>query len=138
MIRRRRHRNQATALMITPMIDMFTVILIFLIINFSPEASKIKRSTKIELPQTEKQLEEVAKLQIEISHSDLRLNGEVLGSLASDKLEATYASLRSKISKGSEKALLMADQGLDYKFIDRTVATLAAEGIGQIYFLTEK
>lgn len=145
-LRKRPEIKVTAGLMLTPMLDVLTVVLIFLILNFSPERAQLNTGDNIQLPNAELQLENVPQVKIEITADALKLNGSVVEGLNPQTAEpAAWAGLKEKIhatqlpSEASNEAvpvLLIADRGLDYDHVDRTVARLASLGYGDIYFLT--
>lgn len=138
----RKHRLTTPALMITPMIDMFTVLLIFLIVSYAPEQSRIKKSEHIQLPKSKLDLSKVPQIQIEVSTDYISLNGQKVEGLNPSSSEGSSwknlgTSLKS-LSRSDEPVLLMADKETSYRLVDLTVAHLAAAGFSEVYFLTEK
>lgn len=141
-MKRRQRRVEATSLMITPMIDMFTVMLIFLIVSYAPEQSRIKKSDNIRLPKSKLELAKVPHIQIEVGSDYLSLNGQKLEGLnpSSDKRSVWKilgTSLKS-LERSDEPVLVMADKETSYRAVDLAVAHLAAAGFSEVYFLTEK
>lgn len=127
--------------MITPMIDMFTVILIFLIVSYAPEQSKIKISDQIEVPKSSIKLKSVPKLQIEVTDSYIMINGEAVAGLdpkqASVQQWQSFSSRVDKIKTKEEAVLVLADKTTNFAHVDRAVAHLAKAGFSEVYFLTE-
>ena len=143
MKRRRRVNIKMTmGLTLVPMLDMMTVVLIFLIVNFSPDKANVKKEDQLILPKAELNMRDVPKIQIEITKNELKVNGTALEGL--NPFEATkeaWAILKAKldeISPESQPVLLVADKGTEYIFVDRTVAHLAAAGFSDVYLLTER
>lgn len=139
---KRRSRSKVTGLMITPMIDMFTVILIFLIVSYAPDEARIKKSEDIVLPKSELQISKMPKIQIEISDSDIKLNGsQVQGIKPNESNLKAWAILKDALDKDfkdkRQPVLLIADKDTAYAHIDRTVGFVAAAGFSEVYFLTE-
>jgi biopolymer transport protein ExbD len=134
------------------MLDMLTVVLIFLIVNFSPEKAGIKHSAEIQLPKSDMNINDVPRIHLELTRQEIKLNGAMVeglspnmpdASLAWDalrlKLDEFTAALRSAPEAASAKAepiLLIADKETPYEFVDRTVAHLAAGGYSEVYLLT--
>lgn len=138
----RRRFSDSTNLMITPMIDMFTVILIFLIVSYAPEQTRIKKSSGLSLPKTSLDIEKVPQIQIELNSTAISLNGspiEGLNPSSSDKkLWSKFQNQLDALNRSDEPVLVMADKELPYQAIDKAVAHLAAAGFSEVYFLTEK
>jgi biopolymer transport protein ExbD len=145
-IRRREQLKVSSSLMLTPMLDMLTVVLIFLIVNFSPEKAAIRQSKDITLPPAETQLAEIPKIQLELAKDYIKLNGENLEGLnpSLGDNHASWENLNKKLDEknGSaekkESILLIADRDTPYEFVDRTVAHLASHGYSDVYLLTQQ
>lgn len=140
---RRRQRPAAATLNITPILDIFTVMLIFLIASYSPEEARIKKSAQLELPKSTMSLSHVPKIQVEVTDDYVKVNGrEVEGVDPKMDKNLMWMKVREKVKsvskKENEPILLMADKATTFKHVDRTVAHLAAAGFGEIYFLTER
>lgn len=138
----RRRFSDSTNLMITPMIDMFTVILIFLIVSYAPEQTRIKKSSGLSLPKTSLDIEKVPQIQIELNASAISLNGSPIEGLRPSSLDkklwSRFQTQLDALNRSNEPVLVMADKELPYQAIDKTVAHLAAAGFSEVYFLTEK
>jgi len=148
-MRRNRQRIKPASLLITPMIDMFTVILIFLIASYSPEASKVKKSEQIRLPKSSLTLNKAPRLQLEVTPSYVQLNGEkVAGLNPQDPQSQNWSALKTQLvaaaqfdDKGKlkdEPILVMADKSTSYEFVERTISYVASSGFSEVYFLTEQ
>lgn len=139
------HRN-STALTLTPMLDMLTVVLIFLIVNFSPEKAALQgeRAPEVQLPNSAIDLQELPKIQIEVKADSVKLNGKRLEGLSpKEASNETWLLLKSALDQinleSHEKTiLLVADKDAPYELIDHTVAHLATFGYGDITLLTHK
>lgn len=129
----------SASLMITPMIDMFTVILIFLIVSYAPEQSRIQKSEQIELPQEDFKLSRLPTLQVEVTETYVSMNGvriELNNPQAWGQVEAQLQEF--KRDSRETAGLLIADQSTPYRLIDRTIGHLSASGFSEIYFLTQE
>ncbi len=142
-IRRRGQVKITVGLMLTPMLDMLTVVLIFLILNFSPEKSAITTSQNLKLPKSEMQIAEVPKVKLEVTPDAIILNGSAVAGLSPTSTDSeAWSTLKTRLNEMSsgntnEPVLLMADRVTDYDHVDRTVARLASMGYSDIYLLTE-
>lgn len=137
--KRRMRRRSDVGLLITPMIDMFTVILIFLVVSYSPEASRIQKSAEIELPRSQATLSKLPQLQVEVSDQYVIINGEKIVNQGDQMWTLVQERLdRFRDSNPERSGLIISDQKTAYKWIDRTVAHMSASGISQVYFLTQE
>ncbi len=141
--RRRESTAMGSSLMLTPMLDVLTVVLIFLILNFSPDKNKVEVSDSLVLPKAEMELKEVPKLRVEVTQESIRINGKIVEGLtaqSTDKSlwEAVKVKMRSIVGEDSNvPVLLVADAETPYDHVDRTVARLASIGFGDVYLLTQ-
>lgn len=140
--KRNRHRSQSqSTLMITPMIDMFTVILIFLIVSYAPEQSKIKVSENITVPKSPLKLKKVPQVQVEVTENYIMINGERLQSLKPSQAQLSdwkvFKDRLSDMKQKDEAVLVMADKSTNFAHVDRAIAHLASAGFSEVYFLTE-
>ena len=85
---RKRKKAQFTPpkLMLTSMMDMFTIILIFLLFSFSSDSESIKNMRDLELPVSSAQVDYSDSIRIVLSSADLKLNGEALALLDKEKI----------------------------------------------------
>lgn len=153
-LRRREPFKVSSSLMLTPMLDMLTVVLIFLIVNFSPDRAGIKESANIQLPKSELHLTEVPKIQLELAKDYIKINGEnIEGVNPSVEAAASWEGLGKKLQELSSTSpanaesnqptkkdpiLLIADRDTPYEFVDRTVAHLASQGYSEVFLLTHQ
>ncbi|MDB5037597.1 MAG: aglS [Bacteriovoracaceae bacterium] len=137
----------SSTLMLTPMLDMLTVVLIFLIVNFSPEKAAIKPSANIQLPEAELNLNEVPRIHIELAKDHVMLNGQTLAGLLPDSQDSqAWNILKIKLEELTKESkdqkpqpiLLIADKDAPYQFVDSAVAHLAAGGYSEVYLLTSQ
>lgn len=145
-MRLRRHRVNMTmgsSLMLTPMLDVLTVVLIFLILNFSPEKSQIQLSENIQLPKAEAKLTTIPRIRLEITPTAIKVNGDAIEGLTARSTDrAQWEKLKAKLKEmgddsHQEGILLVADGETPYDDIDRSVARLAALGFSDVYLLTQ-
>lgn len=152
MILRRRPRA-TPKLMLTPMLDMFLLILIYLILNFSPDTSHAKQSRGIHLPKTEVSSKKLPHIQVEVTPATVKVNGSALEGLTpesaspeawlilSTKLKEISGMAKVKNTETAafqERILVVSDKDTPYGLIDKAVSQMAAAGFSQIYFLAEE
>ncbi len=142
MKQRRQHRYnyKFNKMMLTPMIDVFTVILIFLLINHSIDKSELEQNIQVKLPESEVLLSDLPRIRIEITDNQLRLNGKELEGYVPSNPK-TWNILRASLqdlSPKPEPVLIISDKETSYRYVDRTISQLAAAGFSEVYFLTEK
>ncbi len=142
--------DRAPRLILVPFLDMFTTILIFLIVCFSPQESKIKKTTSMQLPASKARfLEQLSKVQVEVTGSQVKVNGKAIDGLTPTAGDAAawqkfktlvieaYGDKEVLADKGKQPIILMADKNAEFGLVDNVVAHLANIGFGAVYFLTE-
>ena len=80
-LKNRSKRFSPPKLMLTSMMDMFTITLIFLLFSFSEESNKLQITKDLELPNSSAQTSYSDSIQIVLSKKELRLNDEVVAVL---------------------------------------------------------
>ncbi len=73
-------------LMITSMMDMFTIILIFLLFSFSDSPEKIQLKKDLELPHSSAEEDYNDSLRLILSQGNLILDGEVLATVSGENI----------------------------------------------------
>jgi len=138
-----RFKAKNPTIMLTPMLDMFTMILIFLITAYAPEETKIKKSENIHLPMSMAKLTKIPHIQIEVTKDYVKVNGtSVTGLIPETGNSESWSVLKAHLSQldkaeKKEPVLLLADKETSFRWIDRTVAYVAAAGYGSVYLVTE-
>ena len=150
-----RNKDSSTfSLQITSMIDMFTIILVFLLKSYSASSVDISPSKNLNLPASSSQQmpEEALKLMVtkeaiyvddkEVMRFDIR-------QIASDKevaLKPLYDALNLQALKSKDiaaknsavkfdgKIIMQADQTLNYKFLKKVMYTSALAGYSDFKF----
>ena len=142
-------------LMLTSMMDMFTIILIFLLFSFSENPESLTLGKNLELPHSSAQLGYQKTIQIVLSKDELSLDGEVMAEvrnrrivgLPSDDLTSSTLYQRLK-TKRSEQALaspegqtgapphilFLCDQSYAFKTINNVIKTAGMAGYPNFQF----
>ena len=145
-------------LMITSMMDMFTIILIFLLFQFSEKPETIHMLQDIELPQSTAKMDHTETIKLVLTQKGLHINddliarvrkGRVIGldaqnlkaSVLYQLLEKQYAKAlkKSDEKRPKEHILLLCDKRHSFKTINDIVKTAALAGYPNFQFgvLTE-
>ena len=74
-------------LMLTSMMDMFTIILIFLLFSFSESPEKIKLGEDLQLPRSTAEVKYQQALKIILTKTELRINDEVMAKVNHEEIE---------------------------------------------------
>jgi biopolymer transport protein ExbD len=142
-------------LMLTSMMDMFTIILIFLLFSFSETPETLRLNKDIELPHSTVQAGYQKTIEIVLSKNELSLDGEVMAEvhnrrivgLAPDDLtsSALYQRLKTKRSEQTAAVsdghageaphiLFLCDQSYSFKTINNVIKTAGMAGYPNFQF----
>ena len=127
---------------LTPFLDVMTVLLVFLIVSFSPEESKIQTSAEIILPESAHTLKSVPNVKVEITDQMIKVNNQVVEGLSPVTADAaSWEKFKERLlpyeNEKKGPVLLVADRNTSYRSVDRAAAFLAASGFGELYLLTD-
>ncbi len=87
---RRNRSKKPPSLVITPLLDMFTIILIFLIVSFSAEDYDFKLDETVALPTSSSRTTFKPSISVAISKSGVLVEGEKVVALTDGKAAAEY------------------------------------------------
>lgn len=151
--KRRRSKFSPPKLMLTSMMDMFTIILIFLLCSFSDEPIALDGVKELELPKSSAELNYSDSIRIVLSKEQLKLNNDVMGEVDKEaivgldpdnlKESSLYRQLRalydeSKTSEGEETepkhVLFVCDKGHSFKTINMVIKTAGLAGYPNFQF----
>jgi biopolymer transport protein ExbD len=142
-------------LMLTSMMDMFTIILIFLLFSFSTNPETFKLDKDLELPHSSAELGYQKTIQIVLSKNELRLNDEVmaevrghsiLGLSPDDPASSTlYRRLKAKRAEQTARVaddatgqaphiLFLCDKSHSFKTINSVIKAAGMAGYPNFQF----
>lgn len=142
-------------LMLTSMMDMFTIILIFLLFSFSENPETLKLDTDLELPHSSAELGYQKTIKIVLSKKELRLNDEVMAEvknhqivgLTADDLTTSTLYQRLKAKRAEQTAsppdvenreaphiLFLCDQAHSFKTLNTVIKTAGMAGYPNFQF----
>ncbi len=145
--KKRRHNSAAATLNLTPMIDMMTILLVFLIKNYSTDPSYLTNTQSIALSQTTSDTGAPDKPVIIIGKDGVLLDGQTLISFQSGVPSKAY--LNSKVipelmdalelKKASDAdfsgtLILQADKSISYTTLKPVLRTAGVAGFTDIKF----
>ena len=144
-------------LMITSMMDMFTIILIFLLFQFSEKPETIHMMEDIELPKSTAKMDHTETIKLVLTQTSLHINddfiarvrkGRVIGldaqnpraSVLYQRLEkqSTKAVRKSDEEQPKDHILLLCDKRHSFKTINDIVKTAALAGYPNFQFAVLK
>jgi biopolymer transport protein ExbD len=133
--------GSAPVMMLTPFMDVLTVLLIYLIVTFSPEDAQIQVSSTVQLPESELMLKGVPGLKLEITDKNVLVNGKAVPQL--NPLQAQdWATLQTHLQAmpvtEDKRVLVVSDRSTTFRILDNAFAAVVAAGYSDIYLLTEK
>jgi len=153
--KRQSQRFVPPKLMLTSMMDMFTIILIFLLFSFSENPETLKLNTDLELPHSSAELGYQKTIKILLSKKELLLNDEVMAEvrnrqiigLVADDLTSSTLYQRLKAKRAEQTAsppdsenreaphiLFLCDQGHSFKIINNVIKTAGMAGYPNFQF----
>jgi biopolymer transport protein ExbD len=155
--RRRSKAFVPPKLQITAMMDMFTIVLIFLLFSFSSEPDKLVLDKELELPKSIAKMSYKETIKLVLSQNSLKLedrvvaklnHGKIIG-LNRNKLKDSYLykelstywkeKERVKAVETAEKQILfLCDKRLPFKTINSIVKTAALAGFPNFQFAVLK
>lgn len=151
MIKRRKKKVVKThSVQLTALVDAFTILLVFFLVQFSNTTDKIKQEKNVELPITSysQPITTETLIPVAISANEVLLDDIVIAKLSrgkfvradlsrkdSDFVETIYQNL-SKQEDFKEKSehtwVLQPDKAVPYKTLKKIIYTLAISGITDI------
>ena len=156
-MRQRAKKFAPPKLMITSMMDMFTIILIFLLFQFSEKPETIHMMKDIELPKSTAKMDHTETIQLVLTQNSLHINdnliarvkkGRVIGldpqnpkaSVLYQRLEKQFAQTvkTSDETKPKDHILLLCDKRHSFKTINDIVKTAALAGYPNFQFAVLK
>ncbi|MBN2297791.1 MAG: biopolymer transporter ExbD [Deltaproteobacteria bacterium] len=153
--RSRRNRTQfiPPKLQITSMMDMFTIILIFLLFSFSNDIQAIKIDKDIQLPKSSAQTDYSDTLRLVVSQDKLWLGDEIVDRIEDGKIIGlsqinvqdsnlyqklcTYREKTLHGGKGEAKSnqiLFLCDRRLSFRTINNVIKTASMAGFPNFQF----
>jgi len=124
------------------MMDMLTIILIFLLLNLAPDYAVSKVSDNLDLPKAAQGKEAIGAHRISISRTSLELDDVPVAPIVDGKVtDASLVLFRSALAERfeaggdtPEPVVLLADQSLPYDTVDRVVRAAGEAGFPDFNF----
>lgn len=130
---------------LTSLIDVMTILLVFLLKNFSVEGELITPSKDLELPQSSIEKKAEPMFSVQISKNDLLVNGKPVVKVTSfaeaDSLMIPdfYEAISSYVgSSKSQSVMIEADRELPFNVIKRVMYTCSKAGMKDFSVLVVK
>jgi biopolymer transport protein ExbD len=151
--KRRKKQFIPPKLQITSMMDMFTIILIFLLFSFSDKPETMKIDKDLELPVSNAKLDYNENIKLVLSQNSLYLGDEMIARIQDGKIEGLNPSslMESRLYKelktfreekktddqetGKEESILfLCDKRLSFKTINNIIKTAGLAGYPNFQF----
>jgi biopolymer transport protein ExbD len=129
---------------LTSLVDILTVLIIFLIHSFSAEGSQVNPVNDINLPYSTNKNNAKSMSSIEINHKTIRINGEYLISVSaiqnSDSMMITelYTKLKSDpliVNKSTKEIMIQADKTIEFEIVKKIMYTCSKAGFPEFTIL---
>lgn len=107
------------AVQITSMMDMFTIIIIFLLFSFSSDPNQIQLDKDIRLPESTAQLEYKKGTKLVLTRTSLKLGDKTLATIEGDKVvglnpdDLKASSLYSQLKMHRDEIQMKEKEGID-------------------------
>ena len=147
--RQRQKKGKAAGLNLVSLMDIFTILVFFLMVN-SSEVEVLQTSSEIELPDSTSEQRPENKLVISVSSEDLIVQGrpvakinEIVGDqepvIAGLQTELEYqAERRGEIPEGGHEITVMGDKEVPYWLLKRILYTCQTTDFAQISLAVNK
>ena len=150
MFRRKKKKSSEVVIQLTALVDAFTILVVFFLVQFSTTPENIELTEKINLPVTENAYatEELENISVVINSDYIQVGGTKLLNLQAGKIASSLmheddsefiSGLHDKITKDEELSekkelqwVLLADEKVPYETIKKTIYTLAISGFTKI------
>lgn len=152
-VARRKRKDEVMKIMITSLMDMFTIILVFLLFSFSSQDQSFVLEKDLVLPKSTSQEDLKVAINIALTRNELKVEGNViakvsegkiLGALKGDKIVPLYnflqrfRSLQDEAKKAETIVLLQSDKEFKYATVKKIMKTAAMAGYPNFRFAVLK
>lgn len=124
MRRQRKALIQESKINLTAMIDMLSVILIFLLVCFAFQKSGGLRAVHVTLPTTTEAIQTIDRHTVTLTANQLLLDDQIVAEFKTSPAEIsqeTWSSLKAKIAQSQKPTSLLADRLTPTGFIDQVL-----------------
>ena len=148
-------KNTNSDLLVTPLVDMFVIIVLFLIANFSATGEVLMMSKDISLPEAKNVQDIQSAPVVTVSKTEVLLSGALIGRvedftreeylnipLLEEKLRDEKKKFEDLHSAANDTGAfkgdvnIQADKGVEFRIIKRVMFSCASAGFGNINFAT--
>lgn len=143
--RRQGRRNRLPGLSLVALMDIFTILVFFLLVN-SSEVQELPSTKAVQLPESIVDAKPRETVIVMVTQSDVLLQGEVIGSLESVLADGdrTYAPLQRALERQAKRALsqpqdgdkgevtILGDKTTPYRVLQKVMQTCTEAGFGRV------
>jgi len=141
--RRKRRSSSGGKLNLVSLMDIFTILVFFLMVNSSSDVQVLNRDGKIDLPASSSKLVPEETLVITVSENDIIIAGRTIISRdgfdafqgevePSIQKELQYQLQRTDPTKERRPVTIMADKDLPYKLLKKLMSTCIESGYSTV------
>ncbi|OGV98493.1 MAG: hypothetical protein A3I04_04970 [Nitrospinae bacterium RIFCSPLOWO2_02_FULL_39_110] len=148
--KKRRSRLTEATLTLTSMMDMFTIILLFLLVNYSAEGIVVTNPRKLSLPLSISQKTPTRKLDIQITSEDIIVEGvkvmdtkdamenqdysikPLLDALNENTKKVEFIAKNNPSFKFTGEVMIQGDKGIPFILLEKIMYTCGQAGYGGI------
>ncbi|MCP4545172.1 MAG: hypothetical protein GY835_01750 [bacterium] len=134
---------------LTSMVDMLTILLVFLLKSFSMEGNLVTASSDLVLPESTSMEQPVPELMVEITLGGVKLDGALIAPLAdfaaadSLMIPGLYSELRTLaedegLGEEENKVTIQCDESLDFSIVKRVMFTCAQASFSDFSLLVRR
>ncbi len=134
---------------LTSLVDMLTILLVFLLKSFSVEGSLVTASEQLTLPESTSRVQPAVMVNVEITQSAINIDGETVTTVASLADSDTmlvaplYDGLRQIAertgSSGEENRLtIQCDRSIDFRIVKKIMFTCAQASFSDFSLLVNR
>lgn len=155
--RKKRKSFAEPKLMLTSMMDMFTIVLIFLLFSFSDRVETIKLDDQLELPRSSTKVDYDKNLKLVLTKSSVMLDDEIIAELNNGEIKGfdqkdlkssiLYSRLKEHYEKSkmaenenpeeklkSHELIFLCDKSHEFKLINQVMKTAGLAGYPNFQF----
>ena len=126
-------------LLITPMMDMFTIILIFLLFSFSDKPEKINIDKEINLPNSTSTNDYSKSIKLYISDSNIKIDDKIITKFNNNEFIDNFETIRKPLynelkalkdnkNNQNDHILFFCDKNISFKTINNIMKTSGNAG----------
>lgn len=137
--RKKRSRSIAGSLMLTSLVDAFSILVIFLMMNSASDSSDFTKDKNIELPKASQLTTTLKTTVVKISKGILSVNDQIV---RENQLGPILVDIQKNLELGKNPAakslVILADKDLDFSALNPIIMMGSRAGFSEFKFAVEK